>query len=219
MRSSSGRLRGVATFIVLVAVAEACGRSLTRRIDEALHVAPLARTSASYYPFLLVGVKIAAALALAALLARASRAWAAASTGDRLLATVGHPHERRAPKLTPGLSLRVWLGAFAATSIVYLALADVDALADGRWPTLAPWLHTYALPVFAALAVLVAAVWRVAGWLHEVERYATSAIARVRRILTASVRFRLHYPRAGDVLAPRRRFGLSFECRPPPLAS
>ena len=43
-----------------------------------LHVQPLANSHAAYYPFLLVGVKVAAALALAALLARATRARAAA---------------------------------------------------------------------------------------------------------------------------------------------
>jgi len=219
MRGCSGRLRGVVTFIVLVAVAEVCGRSLTRRVDRAFHVSPLARSSAGYYPFLLVGVKIAAALALAALLARAARAWAAASASDRLLAAVGHAHERRTPRLRPGLSPRVWLGAFVSTSVVYLALASADRMADGAGLSLAPWLHTYALPVFAALAVLVAAVWRVTSWVHEVEQYAFSAIARVRRILTAALRFRAHYPREGDILAPRRRFGLSFECRPPPVTA
>ena len=223
MRAGSGRFRGITTFLVLVAVAEVCGRSLTLRIDRALHVEPLARSSTSYYPFLLVGVKIAAALVLAALLARATRAWAAVAAGRRLLAAVGHhdrpAHDRPALKLVPGLSPRVWLCAFVATSTTYLVLADVDALVGGRSATFAPWLHTYALPVFAALAVLVALVWRVAGWLHEVEQYATSAIARVRRLLNAAVRFRLHYPREGDLLAPRRRFGLAFECRPPPLAT
>jgi hypothetical protein len=110
----------------------------------------------------------------------------------------------------------VWAGAFAGTSVAYLALANAEAVADGGGLSAAPWLHTYALPVFAVLAVLVAAAWRLFGWVHEVEQYAHRAIARVRRILTAPVPFRAHHPRAGDVLAPRRRFGLSFECRPPP---
>ena len=31
---------------------------------------------------------------------------------------------------------------------------DTESVVAGRWPLLAPWLHTYALPVFALLAVL-----------------------------------------------------------------
>ena len=65
------RRKGAVTFAGMVAVAEVMGESLTRHVDRAFpHVAPLARSSASYYPFLLVGVKIVGALTLAALLAR-----------------------------------------------------------------------------------------------------------------------------------------------------
>jgi hypothetical protein len=212
------RRRGAVTFGLFVLVAEVTGLSVTTRLDRALHVEPLAPTNASYYPFLLVATKIVAALALAALLARATRATAAAEAGDRLLDAVAHGHERRAPKLRPGLSPRVWLASFAATSLVYLVHADVQGLADGRWPLLSPWLHTYALPVFAALSVLVAIAWRFARWVHAVEDYAVRTIARVRRLLDAARRFRTHYPRpADDDAGPRRRFGLAFESRPPPL--
>ena len=131
-------------------------------------------------------LKIVTALACAALLARATRAWAAADAGERLLAAVGHRHERRAPRFRPGLSPRIWLAAFAATSVVYLVHADAEEAAAGRWPLLAPWLHTYALPTFAVLAVAVAALWRVAGWLYDVEDYAASTIDRARRILSAA---------------------------------
>jgi hypothetical protein len=211
------RRRGAVTFALLVLVAEVTGLSATTRLDRALHVEPLASTSASYYPFLLVATKIVAALALAALLARATRATAAADAGDRLLAAVTHGHERRAPKLRPGLSPRVWLASFAATSLVYLVHADVQGLAEGRWPLLSPWLHTYALPVFAAMSVLVAIAWRFASWVHAVEDYAVRTIARVRRLRGAALRARTAHPRAGDDSAPRRRFGLAFESRPPPL--
>src|SRR5438874_9178080 len=102
------RRRGLATFALLVVMAEVAGRSLTSRVDARLHVRPLANSGADYYPFLLVGVKIVCALALAALLARATRARAAAEAGERLLAAVGHGHERRTPKLRPKLSLNVW---------------------------------------------------------------------------------------------------------------
>jgi hypothetical protein len=210
----------VATFAFLVIVAEVVGRSLTGHVDRAFHVEPLARTSTSYYPFLLAGVKILGAFVLAALLARGTRAWAAADAGERLLAAVGHGHERRSPRLRPGLSFRVWVFAFAGTSIVYLLHTDVEGMANGRWPLLAPWLHTYALPVFAVLSVVVAAVWRFASWVYEVEDYAVRTLARCRKLLGASFRAPKSHPRAtDDDSAPRRRFGLAFECRPPPLAA
>jgi hypothetical protein len=214
------RRRGMATFAFLVVMAEVAGRSLTGHVDRVFHVEPLARTSATYYPFLLVAVKIVGALVLAGLLARASRAWAAADAGERLLAAIGHPHERRSPRLRPGLSFRVWFFAFAATSVVYLLHTDVEGLANGRWPLFAPWLHTYALPVFAVLAVAIAVAWSFASWLYEVEDYAVRTLARCRCLLRRITRFHPSHPRAtDDGSAPRRRFGLAFECRPPPLAA
>jgi hypothetical protein len=210
--------RGLLTFAVLVLVGEVVGRALTGHVDRAFHVQPLANSGTTYYPFLLVGVKVVGALTLAGVLARATRAWAAADAGRRLLAAVGHGHEHRAPRLRPGLSGRIWLASFLATSLLYGVHADAEGIVDGRWALFSPWLHTYALPIFAVLAVLIAALWRVAGWLYEVEDYAERTIQRARRILTAALRFRRHQPRAGDESAPRRRFGLAFECRPPPLA-
>jgi hypothetical protein len=211
--------RGLAAFALLVVVAEVAGRSLTAHVDRLFHVAPLAPSGASYYPFLLVVLKIVSALACAALLARSTRAWATADAGERLLAAVGHGHERRAPRFRPGLSPRIWLAAFAATSVVYLVHADAEEAAAGRWPLLAPWLHTYALPTFAVLAVVVAALWRVAGWLYDVEDYAARTIDRARRILSAAFgALASPHPHAADTdAAPRRRFGLAFESRPPPL--
>jgi hypothetical protein len=211
--------KGLVTFGVLVVVAEVAGRSLTGRVDRALHVVPLARTDTSYYPFLLAGVKIAGALTVAALLARGLRAWAAADAGRRLLDATGHGHEARSPRLRPGLSPRVWAAAFASTSLVYLVHADAESLAAGRWPLFAPWLHTYSLPIFAVLSVLVALAWRLAGWLDEIEEFADRTLDRVRSILTTPLRVRPRYPRPGDATAPRRRFGLAFESRPPPLAA
>jgi hypothetical protein len=215
------RKRGLVTFGVLVLIAEVAGRSLIGRVDQMLHVEPLARPDASYYPFLLVAVKTFGAVVFAGLLARGTRAWATADAGNRLLAAVGHGHERRAPRLRAGLSLRVWLAAFAATSLVYLVHADADGIAAGRWPLFAPWLHTYSLPIFAGLAVVIALIWGFASWLYEVEEYGVQAIARVRRILTAVLgsSSRAAHSRAADDAAPRRRFGLSFESRPPPLSA
>jgi hypothetical protein len=213
------RKRGLVTFCVLVVIAEVVGRSLIGHVDRLLHVEPLARPSASYYPLLLVAVKTGGALLLAGLLARGTRAWATADAGHRLLAAVGHGHERRTPRLRTGLSPRVWLASFAATSLLYLLHTDADGIAAGRWPLFAPWLHTYSLPIFAGLAFVIALVWQFASWLYEVEEYAVRTIARVRRILTAALTpsTRCAHSRAADDAAPRRRFGLSFESRPPPL--
>ena len=220
MRDRLLRRRGIATFAVLVVCAEVVGRSLIGRVDRVFHVSPLARTDTSYYPFLLVGVKVVGALTLAALLARGLRAWAAADAGRRILAAAGHPHETRSPRLRPGLSARVWAAAFTASSLAYLVHADAESLAAGRWPLLAPWLHTYALPVFAVLSVLVALVWRFASWLHEIEAYADRTLQRVRGMLRSSAsRVRVRYARPADDSAPRRRFGVVFASRPPPLAA
>jgi hypothetical protein len=213
------RRRGLATFGLLVVVTEVTGRSITARIDRALHVAPLANSDAAYYPFLLVAVKVVTAFALAALLARAIRARATADAGGRLLQAVGQRDGGRAPRLRARLSPRIWLGSFVATSIVYLLQADIEGAAAGRWPLLSPWLHTYALPVFAALSVLGAFAWRFARWLYDVEDFADRTLERVRRILTAATKPRPSYARPGDDAAPRRRFGLAFESRPPPLTA
>jgi hypothetical protein len=211
------RRRGTPTFVLLVVVAEVVGRSLTARVDRALHVAPLAPSGADYYPFVLIALKAAVALALAALLARLVRARAAAEAGERLLDAIGHRHGQRTPRLRPGLSPRVWLASFVATSLLYLVHSDADSAAAGRWAVFAPWLHTYALPVFAAVSVLVAVAWRFARWLHEVEDYAVRTLARVCRLLTAPLALPVRRVRAAADAAPRRRFGLAFECRPPPL--
>jgi hypothetical protein len=217
MRVRLLRRRGVLTFAVLVACAEVAGRGVVGHVDGALHVAPLARTDTSYYPFLLVGVKVAGALTLAGLLARGLRAWAAADAGRRLLAAAGHAPAVPSPRLRPGLSPRVRCAAFVATSVAYLVHADAESIAAGRWPSLAPWLHTYALPVFAVLAVLFALAWRLAGWLYEIEDFADRTLAHVRRVLGGSRRTQRRHPRPADDEAPRRRFGLVFESRPPPL--
>ncbi len=214
------RKRGLVTFVVLVVIAEVVGRSLIGHVDRLLHVEPLARPDSSYYPFLLLAVKTVGAVALAGLLARGTRAWARADAGHRLLAAAGEEHERRAaPRLRANLSLRVGFGAFAATSVLYLVHTDADGFAAGRWTLFAPWLHTYSLPIFAGLAFAIAIVWRFASWLYEVEDYAVRTIARVRRILTeaSAPTTRCAPSRAADDAAPRRRFGLSFESRPPPL--
>jgi hypothetical protein len=211
------RRRGIPAFALLVLFADMLGRSLTLRVDRALQVAPLAPSGADYYPALLMAVKILGALGLAALLARAIRVHSSASTGRRLLRRVGQA-ERRTPRIQPTVSPRVWLAAFLGTSLAYLIQADADGAAQGRWSLFAPWLHTYALPIFALLAVLVALAWSLTHWLRAVEEYGVRAIARARRIIHNALRARPRYARPHDDCGPRRRFGLAFESRPPPLA-
>jgi hypothetical protein len=102
---------------------------------------------------------------------------------------------------------------------MYLVHVDADGAANGRWPLLAPWLHTYALPVFAVLSVVVAVAWSLARWVHAVEDYGRRTLARARMILHAAFRVvAVRRPRPDDDQRPRRRFGLAFECRPPPVS-
>ena len=211
------RCRSLAMFALLVVLGDVAGRSATTRVDRTLHVAPLAPQDAAYYPFLLVIVKVAGALTLAALLARLLRARATAEAGERLLNTVGKRPARSSPRLRPRLSVRTWLAFFASMSFAYLVQADGVGLSAGRWPLLAPWLHTYALPVFAAVSVLAALAWSLARWLHAVEEYAYRTIERAKRLLRQALARVSTPPLADDDAGPRRRFGLAFESRPPPL--
>jgi hypothetical protein len=215
--TSLTRAKGVAWFAVPVVVAEAVGRSFTHRIDLWLHVVPLARSHADYYPFLLVAVKIVCAIGLAALLARMIRLRASTEAGERLLAAAGHHGTFHLPRFRTTISPRAWLASFLAMSVAYLVQMNVERTSARHLPGFAPWLHTYALPVYAVLAVLVALVWGMRRWLRDVEEYAVSTLDRARRILRArSGRARVR-PHPADELQPRRRFGLSLDSRPPPL--
>jgi hypothetical protein len=209
---SRRRLKAGAAFALLALVVELTGRTITTRLDGALNVAPLATPTTRYYPFLLAGIRALAALLVAAVVWRAVRAHVAAAAGERLLGRIG-----RRPRLRVTLSLRLWAYAFAATSLWFLIQDDAMRLSTGRWPLLAPWLHTYALPVFAVCSLLLAIGWgAVRSWLDDVERYAASTLARAKRLLQAAappLRRRL----AGDERAPRRLHGIVFESRPPPL--
>jgi hypothetical protein len=216
MKGSQRTATATAAFALLALLAELAGRELTEVVDRALHVAPLATPSTPYYPFLLVGVKVVAAIAAATLAWRIVRARSAAAAGERLLAALGHRRPAQLPRLRLSISPRLWAASFAATSLWYLVQSDAGAVSAGGWPTLAPWLHTYALPVFAVLSVLVAVGWRaVADWLADVERYAAATFAHARRILCASA-LPVRSERAEDDRGPRRLFGLAFESRPPP---
>jgi hypothetical protein len=209
------RLATALAFALLALIAELAGRSLTHRIDVGRHLATPSYAESSYYPILLGAVKLSVALLLARLLWRFLRARSSARAAGRILGAVGTP-PARVPRLRIQLSPRLWLASFSLTAVLFLIQTDAERLSTGRWPLLAPWLHSSALPVFAVLAVLLALVWRaVADWLSEYESYAELLIGRARRLAASEP----PPARRGLLLAgsPRRLFGLAFESRPPPL--
>jgi hypothetical protein len=199
---------------LLALIAELLGRSLAHRVDAGRHVGA-AVSGADYYPILLICVKAAIALMLARVAWRFVRAHTVARAARRLLAANGSPGPR-APRVRLELSPRLWLGAFLATSLIYLVQTDAEGISAGRWPLLGPWLHTAALPVFAVLAVVVAFVYGVASnLLADWESYARETAAYASRL----VRGERPLPSPATVVQvpPRRLFGLAFESRPPPL--
>jgi hypothetical protein len=203
-------------FALLALVVELTGRSITLRLDGRLHVSPLAASVAPYYPFLLAGIRLLAAVTLAAIAWRLIRAHATATAGVALLRALGH-RGSNAPQLRITLSPRLWLASFGATSLWFLIQDDADRLSEGRWPLLAPWLHTWALPVFAVLAVLLSIGWgAVRNWLREVESFAAATVAFAFRVLRREAP-EPSQQRPCDDRAPRHLFGAAFESRPPPL--
>ncbi len=206
------RLTSGLAFGLLALAAELLGRSLTHRLDFGRHVASPSYAGTDYYPVLLVVVKTGIALLLARLAWRLVRAHAAERAARRL---IGGRSSR--PRLRLVLSARLWLTFFGVTSAIFLVQTDVEGATSGRWPLLAPWLHSSALPVFAVLAVVCAIAWAaVRGWLAEFEEYAQATVARALRLAGRSAP---RQPRPSALLAvpPRRIFGLAFESRPPPL--
>ena len=201
---------------LLALIAELAGRSLTHRIDVGRHLAAPSYDHADYYPILLIVVKAGVALMLARLAWRFVKARSVATAAARLLATRGQTSKRTLPRVRVELSPRLWLGAFLATASIFLLQTDAERISTGQWPLLAPWLHTSALPVFAVLAVVVAFVYgAVARWLADYETYAREAAADASLVCDDDVTTK--QPQAGhDEAAPRSRFGLAFESRPPP---
>jgi hypothetical protein len=201
---------------LLALIAELAGRSLTHRLDVGSRVGHVSYAHADYYPFLLAGVKIAVALMLAKLAWRFAKARAAARAAQRLAAAVGVRAERRTPRVHIELSPRLWVVSFLVTASIYLVQADAEQIAGGGSRFLAPWLHSSALPVFAVLSVVVAVVYRgVERWLADYEDFAAETAALVRglaRLVVPPSR-----PYLAETRAPRSRFGLAFESRPPPL--
>jgi hypothetical protein len=217
------RLLSVLAFTLLALVVELVGRSLTHRIDVGRHVASPGNTRADYYPILLAFVKGGIALLLARLAWRLVRARATERAGRRLLTALGTRSSGNAPRVQLRLSLRLVGAFFAVFAVIYLVQVDseqgLDGLSAGRWPLLAPWLHSSALPVFAVLAVFAALAWRaVAQWLSDYESYAEATVAHARRI-ASSLADRPTYVVRQVELPPRRLFGIAFESRPPPLTA
>jgi hypothetical protein len=199
---------------LLALIAELIGRSLAHRVDVGRHVGAAGSPAADYYPVLLICVKIGVALMLARVAWRFVRAHTVARAARRLLAAHGS-NGPAPPRVRLELSPSLWMGAFLATSLIYLVQTDAEGISAGRWPLLAPWLHTSALPVFAVLAVVVALVYGVVSrWLADWETYARETAAHAARIGRGEAA--LAAPVTRTVAPPRRLFGLAFECRPPP---
>lgn len=201
---------------LLALIAELVGRSLTHRLDVGRHVATPSYAAADYYPILLAVVKVAVALMLARLAWRFVKARTVARAAHRLLAAVEPRPGARRPRVRLELSPRLWLGSFLATSLIYLVQMHAEGIVEGRWPLLAPWLHSSALPVFAVLSVVVALVYRaVERWLSDYESYAAETAARASLLVAGA----LPKPRAtlAELVTPRSLFGVAFEVRPPPV--
>jgi len=199
---------------LLALVAELAGRSLAHRLDFGRHVeAPY--SAAQYYPVLLAVVKVAVALMLARVAWRFVKARTVARAASRLLDAQGFATKQHRPRVRIELSPRLWLGSFLVTSSIYLVQVDAEGISAGRWPLLAPWLHTAALPVFAVLSVAVALIYRaVENWLSDYETYARETVARASRSVGQPLR--VPHTTLGELVAPRSLFGLAFESRPPP---
>jgi hypothetical protein len=199
---------------LLALVAELGGRALTHQVDVGRHVDAPVSSGADYYPFLLVAVKVGVALMLARVAWRFVKAHSVAVAARRLLAAHGSAPACRAPRVRLQLSPRLWLGSFLVTSLIYLVQTDAERLSAGRWPLLAPLLHTSALPVFAVLAVVVAVVYGAVGrLLADYESYARETVAYARTLVAAALPVTR---RSATEISPRTRFGLAFEVRPPP---
>jgi hypothetical protein len=213
------RLLAVLAFGLLALVAELAGRGLTNRIDVGRHVARPAYAGADYYPFLLIGVKIGAALLLARLAWRFAKARATARAADALAAAVGARPARRAPRVRVELSPRLWFLSFVATASFYLVQSDAEQLSQGHWSPFGPWLHSSALPVFAVLSVVVAVLYSaVARWLSDYESYAHESAAYARTLASSGATLQPRRVSRREI-APRRLFGLAFESRGPPATA
>jgi hypothetical protein len=176
---------------LLVLVVELTGRSLAVRI----HIGPgrVSYADASYYPVVLVCVKVGVALMLARLAWRFFQA-------RRVASLLG-----ASPRLRLELSWRLWLLSFLGTTAVFLLQTNAEHGA----------VHSSAIPIFAVLAVFVAVIYRSAErWLGDYERIAAVAVALCQRVATH--REPVDCAASAEAASPRRLFGIAFESRPPP---
>jgi hypothetical protein len=211
------RLLSGLAFGLLALVVELGGRSLANRLDIGRHVASPGNHQSDYYPILLAVVKVGIALLLARLVWRLVRAMWVERAGRRRLAALGARPSLAAPRVRLRLSPRLWATFFWVTALIYLVQVDAEGMSAGRWPLLAPWLHSSALPAFAVLSVFAALLWSVvARWLLEYESYALSTVAQAVWLARRRPGRPAHASPA-VTLPPRRLFGLAFESRPPPL--
>jgi hypothetical protein len=211
---SRRRILAWAAFAILVLACVAIGRSLVVRIDVGRHVGSAGFGDAAWYPFVLLGIKAGLALLLARLGWRFLRAHAVAEAARSLIAAAGG-RPGPVPRLSLRLSAGLWASVFAAASTIHLVLSHAagDAL-------FAPWLHTSALPVYAVLAVGVAALWgAVSGWLAAYEDYAAATADLARRLGSGHPLLPAARPRPVAALPPLRLFGSAFASRPPPQAA
>jgi hypothetical protein len=209
------RLLARLALVLLTLIAELLGRSLTHRLDFGRHVAAPSYSGADYYPVLLAVVKVGVALMLARLVWRFVKARSVARAARRLLPADESTAQLRGPRIRLELSPRLWLGAFVGTSLIYLVQMHAEGISSGRWPLLAPWLHSSALPVFAVLSVFVALLYRtVERWLSAYETYAAETAARASGL--GSVEPSMPRVAIAERTTPRSLFGLAFEVRPPP---
>jgi hypothetical protein len=208
---------GRGAFVLLAFVAELAGRSLTHRLDVGSHVGAPSYARTDYYPFLLAIVKSGVALMLALIAWRIVKAHAAERGARRLIARLeAHPHTRP-PRMRIELSPRLCTAVFFATSLLFLVQTDLERISTGRWPLLAPWLHSSALPVFAVLSVLAALVYRgCERWLADYERYSRETVAFAYRL---AARAPEPAPTHATTDSPPPRFlhGVVLSSRPPPL--
>ena len=130
-----------------------------------------------------------AALALAGLGWRVLRAVARAGAGERALAAVGGRTRHSLPSIKLSLSPKLWASSFASTSLWFLVQNDGARIAAGGMPSLDPWLHTFALPVFALVSIALGlAIGAVVNWVRAVEEYAEIVLAHATRLLRAVIR-------------------------------
>ena len=202
--------------VAAVLAGEVAGRWLVANLPFFDQVPRRAQGGPDAWPALVVAAEVAVALLLARLGWRAVRALRVAAAGERMVRLRQHAAARPTP--TIGLSPRAWLASFTAMAVLYVVPTSMAEASAGPWPLVAALWQTQALPVFAVLAAVVAVLWRtVSGWLAALERYGEllGSVIRSARAAVCAVRRR---GRCADG-APRSRFGVAFQCRPPPAAS